>query len=83
MPWLSGVLIVLEDDFNEWLVLAGYYSGLDAARSFFRAILKGIQTENSRNFVVIGQFQGSVRIDERNSIDCIPLFSVDLRGRVF
>lgn len=83
MPRLHGVLIVLENDFEELMERSWQHRCSKGWRSSsIWNSLNGIQTENTRDVEVICKLQRGVRINIRDAVDGISLLPTDKWCRI-
>lgn len=82
MPRLHGVLIVLENNFEELMERSWQHRCSKGWRSSSWNSLNGIQTENTRDVEVICKLQRGVRINIRDAVDGISLLPTDKWCRI-
>ena len=82
VPGLHGVLIVLEDDFDE-VVEIGLEDGRgDECRAVGGKGLDGVVGVDPRDVEVVGQLKRGVRIDVGRPVDRVALLAIYQRRRI-
>lgn len=77
MPWLHGVLIILQNDFDKFVERSWHYRCSKVWRTIRGEALDGTQAENTGNVEIIGKLQRRVRIYVRDSVHGISLLAID------
>lgn len=83
MPALNDVFVVLEHKFDEGSVISTQDGGVKVQCPASRPVRDASHAENSSNFEVVRQLEGSVCRDKRHTIHSISLLAIHLTGRIF
>lgn len=82
MPRLHGGFPILEHDLDVLSKIRTHDRGLEVGIAPSRSGGNAVEIKNSRDLEVVCQFQWSVCLNKRYTIDSKPLLAIDHRGRV-
>lgn len=80
MPALDEVFVVLENDFDESSVISAHYRGVLVDSATVWPVRNASDTEDSSNFEEVGDLQGSICRNKRDTVDGVSLLPVDKAG---
>lgn len=82
VPRLHRILRILEHDLRIAAEVGGHHRGLEVSTSAGRAVRDAAECKHSLDVEVVGELQGGVRRDERDTVDSVSLLPIDHRSGV-